>query len=265
MGLAIKVYDEKGKRVVNRDAKKTEKELALNTIPITIATAQEALREEQLRGFDDAPRIRVDNVFDRPLQQVHSYGKVEYYAKQSFTEAILSIYDRLMVLSPVGNTRYYIGTHLVMLNGKTIARDKGELTNWLKIAQFRQGDVMHFVNAMPYARKLELNATRKVLTGKNKGAYADKRMGASARNKNIQVRKPNGAYFNTYRFARNNYKSIASFIKFQFISGAVLGLADKPIRPRQPNGAPFGTRFAKDGRPYVYPAIVLDFNSAGAI
>ena len=252
MGLNIRVIDGKGRRVVLRDRKKTELELAKDTIHIMIATAQETLREEQNNGFETSPRIRVDNVFDKGLRHVKSYGKVEYHARQSFSEAILGIYDRLLALSPIGRTRYYVGTHLVLMNGKTVARDTGELAAWLKIAQFTAKDTMHFVNPMPYARRLELDSGRRLVAGKRKGKKPVK----------LDVKKPSGAYITAYRFARNKYPVLKDGMKFQFISGGVLGLDNTPIRARQPSGAEFRTRFIGGSkRPYLYPTISIKFGT----
>lgn len=227
--------------------------------------AREVLIEEQSRGFEKEPRVRTDNIFDKPIINIKAFGKIEYYARQEFSEAITAIYTRLLALSPVGRTHYYKNTHYVLFRGKTVARDASELKSWLLTAEFRDGDILRFVNAMPYARKLELNAGRNIITGKNKGTKnSKKRMGKSGSGSGAMVRKPNGAYFLTYRYARSQFKSISNFMKFAFLTGDALGIKNSPVRGRQPSGSAFRTTFKKDGRTYLYPTIVLDFSKTGA-
>jgi len=258
--VGLVVLDNKGRVSTRATASKTLKDMLDESKLITREIAREALREEQKGGFDKKPRTRVDNVFDKSERDVRALGKIEYYARQDFSEAIAAIYDRLLTLSPVGTTKNYINTHLVIVNGRTVARSKNELSSWLKTAVFNQNDKIRFVNAMPYARKLELNSTRRITSGADKGSTnKKKRFGPSSQKKTLKVRKPNGAYFLTARFARSKFKSVASFVRFSFLTGDALGLQSNAIRPG------YRTTFKKDGRPYLYPTIVMDVAQQGVI
>lgn len=258
MALTFRISDKEGGTDIT--LKGSRLDLPEYSKQILYQTAKEVLAEEQMDGFDKNPRVRTDNKFDKPEKEVRAFGKIEYYARQDFKEAIVAIYDRLLALSPVGDTQFYKNTHIVVLNGSTIAENKAELVSFLERKDFEPGDKLRFVNAMPYARKLELNARRKLLIGPQKGSYnTKKRMGPSSRYKTRLVRKPNGTYVAAWRYARSKFKSVSNFISFQFLTGDALGISSSPVR------SGFRTSFKKDGRPYLYPTIALDFSPSGVL
>lgn len=266
MTLSLRVMDGSKDVTSHSTRAKDLKDMVEMSKEATIDIARDVLKEEQSNGFDKKPRVRTDNVFDKPIINVKAFGKIEYFARQNYAEAIQGIYTRLLALSPVGQTRYYKNTHFVLHRGKTVATDASELKAWLATAQFREGDVVRFVNAMPYARKLELNSNRNIISGSKSGSKNRKgKTGLSSSGSGAMVKKPNGAYYLTYRYARSQYKSVATFIKFAFLTGDVLGIDKAPIRGRQPSGAAFRTSFKKDKRPYLYPTIVLDFSQSGVL
>lgn len=218
-----------------------------------ITVSKDVLKEEQAKGFDKNPRTRVDNVFGKDEEMVKPLGKIEYFTKESFRELILFTYRTILKKAPVGSTGFYRNSNFVFYRGNIVARNEQELATWLISKEsnpFKPGDIVRFVNVMPYARKLELLGIRK---GSRK--Y---RKGKGGKNRDVSIRMPNGTYFLSYKASRRKFKAATNFFKFQFLTGDSIGIKNSSVRPG------FRTRFKKDQRPYLYPTIVLDFSAAGA-
>ncbi len=66
---------------------------------------------------------------------------------------------------------------------------------------------------------------------------------------------PNGAYYLTYRLALRKYRAIARFMRFKFVPNGFNGI----------NFSATGQRntFLKDGRPYLYPSILIRVAESG--
>ncbi len=261
-GASVIITDGKGVRTLAGGAR-TLKELLEWNQDITFEISRDVLKEEQNRGFDKKARVRTDTIFDRGAHYVKPFGKIEYYARQAPTEALLAIYDRLKETSVVGKTRHYTNSHIVVVNGKQVAKSRTQLKNWLKKAKFEDRMTIRFVNAMPYARKLELYNVRMGKSGVNfKQSFSKKRSKASGG----FLRKPNGTYYRTYVYARRKFKVIGVRLQFQFLPGNMLGLDSGPYRPG------YRTHFKDDkdkegntraGRPYLYPAITVVLDERG--
>lgn len=243
----------------------TLEQLAAIQQEILIQSSKEFLRENQREGFDKNPRRFVDNKAGLAEEMVRPFGKIEYLSRLSDVgPSMLSIYDEISRTSIVGRTGFYKATHLVFFRDKMIAQNRGQLKSFIDSKQtqrVKDGDVVRFVNAMPYARKLELSGASRGKALKPRLTLAGRK---KDRKKGIKTRKPNGTYWLAYKFAKRSHKGIAKSIAFEFLPGSTLGLDSKPIRSRNPStGSKFRTRFKKDGRPYLYPSIKLIVSSEG--
>jgi len=239
--------------------RETLQELLENTRQVHISVAKTILKEEQGKGFDKDPRVRVDNKFEREEESVKFFGKIEYFAKRSVTEAIVDIFEELDKRSPV-DTGKYSKSNVLFYNNLPVAHSPGEARAWLvtqeKSGSFKNSDTFRFINTSPYARRLEYKGVRRGTTGRNKGKNFAKR-GRTVRKRDSQVLlRPQGAYYLTHRLARRKHKAIANLISFKFIPNGGNGIN---IIPR----AGERTAFKDDGRPYLYPTIVIKLAGEG--
>lgn len=237
----------------------TLKDLEASLKQTLIKVALETKEEEEEKGFDRNARVRVDNKFDRDINTVSAFGKIEYFARFAAKEAILNIYKEIEIRSPVGATGIYKSSNYVIYNDRHVASSYTELKAFVEMQGkkgFADNDTIRFINVTPYARKLELKGIKRGVRGKSKGKKSEKaRTGKSKITGNI-IKKPNGAYYLAYRVARLKYKAVANFMKFAFLPGGARGITVMP-------GSGFRTTFVKDGRPYLYPTIVLSLNTKG--
>lgn len=223
--------------------------------------ARGALREEQGLGFPDNPRQRIDNKFDAPLDSLKVFGKVEYFAPIAAPEAILSIYDAIERRTIIGATRNLINSNRVLVNGQLAAKNRIELKQYLErnATRFSEGTRFTFVNVAPYARKLERRGYRKGRRGQgSKRVYRR----TKSRYTGDLIEAPNGAYYLAFRAARRNVgKVVSNFMTFRYISGAELGSAI----PQDGRRRTFAKARRKGGigRPYLYPAIVIELTDRG--
>jgi len=240
--------------------KETLKDFLDFTKTAHVKIAKTALKDEQSRGFDKKARVRTDNVFERNEYQVRYFGKIEYFARVDISFALIKMYEALIERSPI-STGQYRSANLVFVNGIEVARGVGGLKRYIVIKSksggFKPTDTIRFVNAMPYARRLEHKGIRRGVRGK----YANKNQAAGGRTRKSRttgnpIKQPNGAYYLSYRVFRSKYKQIASFMRFSFMPNGSNGIYIKA-------SGKFRNTFKKDGRPYLYPTIILKLSGEG--
>lgn len=206
-----------------------------------ITVAQDALAEEQGRGFDKTPVTVVDNKINAPIQNVKPFGKIDFVARGVLKEVLLDTYRQILFNSKVVTGRYFAG-NVVTLNGVQIASTMTQLEIFLRRnTQFKDNDKFRFINVEPYARKLEnlgitkFRRTRKIVTRKKKKSK-------------VQVTLPNGVYALTFANVKRKFKTTA-FIDFDILPGPLLGIIDY---------GKFKTGSKRQiGRPYLYPSILI--------
>lgn len=231
-----------------------------------LTIARDVLKEEQAKGFDIQPRTRVDNKFDRPIESVHPFGKIEFFARSEVGPALEKIYNEILKRSPEGLTGLYKQSNYVIYNNRLVAKNYGELKAFLAEKNkegFGSNDVIRFMNVTPYARKLEYLGYRK----DNKGSHGggNLRKGKQKKKKSGKLAAaPNGAYYLAFRAARK-YKAIANFMKFTFLPGGSSGITVMPQPGLRTTFSANGRNKKSAGRPYLYPTIVMDLSSLGAI
>ncbi len=233
---------------INYDLKDINKTEIDNLKKYHIRTAKESLWKAQAEKvfLDDNPRQRVDNVWDRELQNVRFIGKIEFYERVSdIKAAILQIFDLLIERSRVGSlpNRYaikYKERHVIQINGKAIGSPD-------ELDQFKFGDVVQIVNLAPYARRLELMGVTSRNNSANKARNKTTRKGKDSKGRSVILSRPNGTYNVVYRLARSRFKQIGA-IKFEFLPMSAIGFS-----------------FKGDGRSYLYPSIKIIPSDAGAV
>ena len=225
-----------------------------------IDIAKTVLKEEQAKGFDKKPRVRVDNSFRKREEEVFPFGRITYFERVDFSLALLKMYKVIVERSPLVTGQYRSG-NLVFVNGVEVARSMGSLRRYVVTKSseggFKENDEIRFVNVNAYARRLENKGIRRGVRGRfaNKNQNAGRRSRKSRKTGNL-IQQPNGAYYLSYRVIRRQFKQVAQFLKFTYMPNGTNG-----IRIR--GGAGQRTEFKKDGRPYLYPSIVLRLAGAG--
>jgi hypothetical protein len=226
-----------------------------------IEVSQTALSEEQRRGFDKNPVTRVDNKVGKSIFNVNPLGKIEYIARQSARQIILDIFNNLIKRSPI-DTGEYVKSHIVAYNGRVVANDLPSLISWLDgLEGFSDRDKIRFINTAPYARKLERDGVTSQRT-KVKVGIGSKRKSAFQNT----VKIPNGAYALTARAIRAKYKG-TSGIKLDILPGNYIGIDRNYPRVTVPGKKNMSSRreFKGDGRPYLYPTILLTISELGIL
>jgi len=276
MGLSLDISvseSGKGQKAWNLESdlngKATEAEMQTFLRTALIQIAPQALREEQARGFDKKPRVRVDNQWDRPIEGVKPFGKIEYFARQNAIEAIGQIYNEISKRSLV-DTGQYRDSNYVIVNRKVVATNLAELKAWMFTTAktgLPSNTIVRFVNVTPYAARLEFAGYSKGVRGGSKGKRIGSRKTRAAKKApGGRAAKPNGTYVLAHRIARSKYKSIANFIKFTFIPNGFDGInisGNGVFRTSYKEVDRKGNRTKRAGQPYVYPSIVLDFSEKG--
>lgn len=248
-------------------AKQSEKELIAELRRTLIFVAERVLKEQQSLGFDKDPVVTVDGNSFKSVQEVKPFGKIVYTSKQAMDIVLGPIYEALLRRSPV-DTGLYRDSHFVFFNGKQVANTAAGYKAWIESGpKFKDGDVIRFVNVMPYAGKLE-----------REGRTVSQRTGANRRKKRmvkstdkprfrsgVKVRAPNGTYFLTVKSLARLYK-YNSNIRFEWINGRRLDLSEIPKTNRR--GGKLRTNFKPNSKgksrgPYVYPSIVIRINEKG--
>lgn len=224
-----------------------------------IIIASETLKEEQANGFDPKPIVAVDGQKNKPVIAVSPLGSIEFTSKASMDAILQDTYEAIRFRSPV-DTGKYIKSHYVFLNGIQVASDFSSFEAWLATRpEFKEKDLIRFVNIQPYARKLERYGITAQRQQSRTVKSSDKR-GRSGVNGRILA--PNGTYFLTTRAIRRKYKR-NSIISFSFLSGSSLGLS--ATFKTQTGGARGGGSFRrkKSGRTYLYPTITISVQESG--
>lgn len=215
-----------------------------------IEISDEALKEEQDRGFDKKPVLVVDNRFNRSKYDVNPLGKIEYFARAQFREVILHTYREILLRSPQ-LTGAYFNHNVVAFNGEPVATNMVQLEAWLETKEsFQDKDIIRFINTQPYARRLETLGISKGKKGKRQVTRKKKR-GTKL------VTLPNGAYHLAYMSAKRKF-SKNTLISMDLFPGSKLGI-EGPFKL---------TRFHKEGtkyygQPYIYPTISIRAIGAG--
>lgn len=222
-----------------------------------------ALREEQSNGFDKNPIQVVDGDIKKPLENVKPFGKVSYVSRASSMDIFLSIYDGLVKRSPYDEGNY-IAAHFVYVNQKLVATNRAALENFVKTNELKGGDIVRFVDVVPYAGKLEREGT----TGAKKTNHRLKKSKDKPKFRSgPMVRAPNGAYYLTAKQVVRKY-GFNSKIEFQWVNGSNLDLSAAPTHSKA--GKKFRRTFADRGRgsrkgSYAYPSIVIFINKEGLL
>lgn len=230
-----------------------------------ITIAADVLKEEQANGFDPLPTLKVDNRFNKSVDQVSPLGKIQYLARGSMKEILLDTFEAILKRSP-DVTGEYKSHNVVTFNGIQIATNRAELDGWLDRREkaskaFQDKDIFRFVNTAPYARKLErLGVTRQRTKMKQE---TNKRATARGRGRTFgrtAVKLPNGAYTLVAREIKRKYKN-NSFIAFRFVTGDQIGMSGNDSSWK--TGKRHRRNYKVDGRPYLYPTILIYAVSAG--
>lgn len=216
---------------------------------VLVSTASVVLKEEQANGFEKNPVVVVDGRYNKPIELVSPLGSISFVAKADMKEIIRETFDGLIKRSPI-LTGAYISSHFVFLNNRQVAKGQNSLDAWLDSNPvFNENDFIWFVNAQPYARKLE----RLGVTGDRQHSRTVQSRDKYRAAQGYRVVAPNGAYFLTARSIRAKYK-FNTLIKFMFIPGSSLGLSGTFKQGKK----------SSIGRSYLYPAIVLSVQQKGS-
>ena len=246
-------------------------ELLKYTKESLIRISTEVLAEEQARGFDKNPVTIVDNKFNAPIESVNPLGKIEFAAAQSLEEIALHIFDSIEKRSKV-DTGLYKKYNIVAMNGVVIALNRNELVDYFKNnPTSRPGDKLRFINATPYARKLERYSKysgksgsgvkwRKSTDKKGRSGILRPYKTKDGVKEALHVLAENGTYYLSARSALNKYKRNA-FIKYESLPGNYLGIENLVIIGS--NGKPLRRTYKKQGTPYLYPTILVYVHETG--
>lgn len=221
-----------------------------------ILLADQALREEQSKGFDKNPVVSVDGSTSKNPRDVNPLGKIEFTSRVAVDEMVLDTYNALLSRSPV-LTGEYKDSHYVFLNGTQVAKNLPELTGWLASKpRFKDSDIIRFINITPYGRKLErLGVTAGNERYSTRSTRYQRARGQRGKDGG-KVVAPNGAYYLTSRSIIRKYKN-NSRIKFDFISGSSIGLTAKFKTPSKGRGK------IRPARTYLYPSIWIFLSEGG--
>jgi len=265
MGLANVTVSvvEKGKNNVNYnlesdiDGTLTEKDLYQFFQNTLINTAKAVLAEEQSRGFDKNPFIKVDGRYDKAVEQVNPLGKIQYISRQNGADILQLAYKEIQLRSKIVTGRY-VSSNWVFFNGQLVAIDLSSFDAWLKSKKsFEAKDRIRFVNVAPYASKLELLGVTKDRSKPREVKKRDRKN----RETSQMVRKPNGVYWTSFRTLKRKYGE-NSLIKFENVLGSEMGLTSPP------RGSGIGRIRQKgksEGRTYIYPSILVYIIGKGII
>lgn len=222
-----------------------------------IIYADEVFEFEKKSGFTDKPRIIVDGKFNKPIEGVRPFGKIEYInTATDFVEEIIMAFDEIEKRSPRGvknpgdkfSQVKYRNFNYVYFNRKLVAKNRLELRRWAIFASkkgFSRGDEIAFVNLVPYARKLERLG---VVRGKERNSSARKTRSKKSRYDNSKVSLPSGVYFQAQRSISRIFRKKA-FVKpviFEPLDVQIGGMRNRFAKARTKGGV---------GRPYLYPMI----------
>ena len=194
--------------------------------------------------------MAVDGKVGKPVGDVSPLGTIEFTSRADMKDIILDTCASIMQKSPVLEGTYKRSNY-VFLNGLQVATSEGELQSWLNSnPEFKDSDVIRFVNIQPYARKLE----RLGVTGQRQQSRTVSRRERKSGQIRVRYAQPNGTYFLTARAIKTKYKRNTG-VQFTFVSGSSLGIAGNFRAGKR----------GKPGRPYLYPSIVIRVSERGII
>lgn len=233
----------------------TSKELEEWVVSNHVTVAREILKDFQARGeFPKQEFLTItDGVVDNPDLNVKPFGKIEYATKlENITDAVRDAFRLVVERSPL-KTGYYQINNVLFYNGKLVAKGLFQVNAWLaKDRDYKNTDRFRIVNLSPYARKLERLGYRRGTSGQDVGQIKRvSRKGLTRSGRKTLL--PNGAYMLAHRVAKSRYPQLKNNIRFSFI----------PIDPNVARQAlavgrdTTGYKFAKNGRPYLYPSISI--------
>lgn len=231
-----------------------------------ILIADEALREEQGKGFDKKPVVTVDGRVGKPVYNVNPLGSIVFTARQDLNDILIEAYMAVQERSPV-DTGKYKSSHYVFLNGQQVATDTLSLQTWINSnPEFKQGDILRILNITPYGRKLErygITANKRATKRTVKSRDKQGRSGTGGR-----VLAPNGVYYLTSRQILRKYKNNSN-IKFEFIPGRQIGLTQdrfKTINVKNTKTQrPQVVKRKRPGNTYLYPCIKIVVDEKGIL
>ena len=120
------------------DGSQTEEQFKNFIKNSTWMIAEEALKNEQVKGFDKEPRVRTDNKWNKEPRTVKFLGKIEYFSRVNIGDALKESYKMIEERSPVMSGQY-LASHYVFVNHKifSFTRDSSKTQNSSK--PLRQG------------------------------------------------------------------------------------------------------------------------------
>lgn len=180
----------------------------------TRRTAANQARIAQIFGEAAPTRRFVDGVEGKPLEQVAPNG-VTLTEFDLYPAIITATWEALYQASPVGPGKngHYRDDHWLFVNG--VRRDAATEGDKILV---RPGDDIVFLNAKPYARKIEGGARAKTRRMTN-------------RRPGLSVQAPNGVYEVTMMALKRRFGNIATF-RFTY-RGLVGGAPVLPSGPRR--------------------------------
>jgi len=225
----------------------TEADLARFTQLTLIGLDRAALKEEEGKGFDKKARVRTDNKWDVPAENVLPFGKIEHYARQNLAEAVLEAYNIVGKKSIVVSGQYLNSNYVFLGDGELIATNKTELDIWLRTNAERlnsPGTSIRIMNVMPYAARLEWNG----YSSSKRGRTGNRKKVKSKYDRSKLVSKPNGTYYIAAAAIRRKYKSSLN------------------IRPGLQQNGQNGIRITEtpvEGKPWVYRTSYKNLQAEG--
>lgn len=227
-----------------------------------ISIARTVLEEEQSRGFDKDPVVRIDGQLGRTEDQVSPLGKIEYTARQSLNDVILDLFDAVEERSPVA-TGFYKAHNFLLFNGKSIGNTRQQIEAWINSGpEIKDADILQLIDIAPYASKLERQGT----TASKRGLNSKQRL-VKSRDKRQRsgekVRAPNGTYFLASRSLKRFYGANVQ-VRFEFINGSSIS-ADPGLPTSDFSGKKLRTNFASRSGAYTYPSIRIFIRADGVL
>jgi hypothetical protein len=221
----------------------------------------DVLDTEFKKGFPRDFRAIVDGVPDKKLIDVKPFGNILFINTQTdLKEAFVAAYEAILARSPMGGPKRsfpgikYKDFNWISLNDNVVARNISELQTQIDFNALRPGDVITFINIVPYARKLERFG---IMRGRETGPRVNKRKGRKIRvNRKGTFEVPNGAYQGAQRIIRALFKGKAkvSNVKYRPQLIKIGGMTST----FQTQG-----KFGGIGRPYLYPVIDITIQEGG--
>jgi hypothetical protein len=219
-------------------------------------TSLDVLKEERAKGFPEDFITITDNQLGKPAREVNARkrGRIEYNAGQTVSELINFIFKEVLLRSPV-DTGVYKRSHILLYNAREVADNIQDALKWADQVTLKQGDIIELINVQPYARKLE----RLGVTAQARRPRSRK---ASKKSQNLgftRVNKPNGVYFLTAQLAKKTFGPAVGSLKFEYRQGegAISSAA------QEFSGKSRRSTFKRDGRPYLYPTIIVRVDQRG--